>query len=70
MPPVLVAVTVYFARGVTVVGVPVTSPVFVLKFKPAGNAGLTLYEVTLPPALDGSFSVIGAFTMYVAVPAA
>ena len=44
-------------------GVPVMSPVVVLKLKPAGNAGLTVYEVTMPPALDGSFSVIGAFTM-------
>jgi hypothetical protein len=38
------------------------TPVVVLRLKPAGSAGLTLYEVTAPPLLDGSFSVIGVFT--------
>jgi hypothetical protein len=63
LPPLLVAVTVYLVRDVTAVGIPLITPVAVLKLRPAGSAGLTLYEVTVPPMLVGSFSVIGAFTM-------
>jgi hypothetical protein len=63
LPPVLVAMTVNLVMEVTAVGVPLMPPVAVLKLNPAGSAGLTLYEVTAPPMLVGSFSVIGAFTM-------
>ena len=31
----------------------------VLRLRPAGRAGLTLYEVTAPPVLVGLFAVIG-----------
>ena len=34
------------------------TPAVVLRFKPAGRAGLTLYEVTAPPLLVGLFGVI------------
>jgi hypothetical protein len=33
-------------------------PVLVLRLRPAGRAGLTLYEVTAPPVLLGLFGVI------------
>ena len=39
VPLASVAVTVYVPNGVSVVGVPVISPVVVLKLKPAGKAG-------------------------------
>ena len=41
LPHELVAVTVYVAAAVAVVGVPVISPVLVFKLKPAGRVGLT-----------------------------
>jgi hypothetical protein len=34
-------------------------PVAALRFRPAGSAGLTMYEVTAPPELVGAFAVIG-----------
>ena len=40
-PAVYVAVIVYAAAAVTVVGVPEITPVVVLIDKPAGSAGLT-----------------------------
>jgi hypothetical protein len=39
-------------------GVPVMTPVLGLRLRPAGRAGLTLYEVTAPPLLVGLFGVI------------
>jgi hypothetical protein len=41
------------------VGVPVMTPVLVLRVRPAGRAGLTLYDPAAPPALVGLFAVIG-----------
>ena len=70
LPPVLTAVIVYFAWGVTAVGVPLMAPVAVLKLRPAGSAGVTLYETTVPPLFVGLFGVIGVLMTYVAVPAA
>jgi hypothetical protein len=34
-------------------------PVVVLRLRPAGRAGLTLYEATAPPVLVGLFAGIG-----------
>ena len=59
-PPVLVAVTVYAAVAVIAVGVPVITPVVVLKLSPAGSAGETEYETTGPPPLLGVLLVIAA----------
>jgi hypothetical protein len=42
----------------TTVGVPLTIPVLGLMTKPVGRAGLTLYEVTVPPPLVGLSGVI------------
>jgi hypothetical protein len=44
--------------AVTAVGVPLMMPVLVLRLRPAGRAGLILYEVTAPPVLVGLFGVI------------
>ena len=41
VPPVLVAVIVYDAEGVTAVGVPLIAPVDVSSDKPAGSDGDT-----------------------------
>jgi hypothetical protein len=49
--------------AVTAVGVPLITPVLVLRVKPAGRAGLTLYEVTAPPLLVGLFAGIGVPTV-------
>jgi hypothetical protein len=49
--------------AVTAVGVPLITPVLVLRVKPAGRAGLTLYAVTAPPLLVGLFGVIGVPTV-------
>jgi hypothetical protein len=40
------------------IGVPLTTPVLVLRNNPAGRGGVTLYEVTAPPLLVGLFAVI------------
>jgi len=45
------------------VGVPLITPVLVLRVKPAGRAGLTLYEVTAPPLPAGLLGVIGVPTV-------
>jgi len=58
LPAELDAVTAYVAVGVTAVGVPLMIPVVVLRLRPAGRAGLTLYEATAPPVLEGLFAVI------------
>jgi hypothetical protein len=42
-------------------------PVVVLRLRPAGSAGLTLYDVTAPPVLVGLFGGIAAPTVYAAV---
>jgi hypothetical protein len=42
----------------TAVGVPLRIPVLVFRDKPAGSAGLTAYEVMLPPLLAGLFGVM------------
>ena len=48
VPPVLVAVTVYTAEEVTVVGVPEMAPVVLDRVRPAGSVGDTDQEVTAP----------------------
>jgi hypothetical protein len=40
------------------VGVPLTTPVVLPKLRPAGMAGLTVYELTAPPLLVGLFGAI------------
>jgi hypothetical protein len=42
----------------TAVGVPLMIPVVVLKLRPAGRTGLTLYEATVPPVMVGLFGAI------------
>jgi hypothetical protein len=54
--------------AVAVAGVPLMIPVVVLRLRPAGRAGLTLYEVTAPPVLVGLFGAIGTRMGYTAVP--
>ena len=54
----MVAVTVYVATTVAVVGVPVITPVPVLRLSPAGKAGLIEYDVGAPPLLLGELAVI------------
>ena len=47
-------------------GVPVITPVLVFKLNPAGNAGLTEYEVGAPPPVVGELEVIAVPGQYVA----
>jgi len=58
VPPVLVAVTVYDAEDVTVVGVPEIAPVVLDRVRPAGSEGETDQEVTAPPLEVGETVVI------------
>ena len=58
VPPVLVAVTVYTAEEVTVVGVPEIAPVVLYMVRPAGSEGDTDQEVTAPPVEVGETVVI------------
>jgi hypothetical protein len=58
VPPVLVAVTVYTAEEVTVVGVPEIAPVVLDRVRPAGSEGDTDQEVTAPPVEVGETVVI------------
>jgi hypothetical protein len=53
----LEAVTVYDAFVVAVVGVPEIIPVELLKLKPAGRAGLTVNEVTVPVTVGVSEAI-------------
>ena len=52
-PPLLLAVTVYVAREVISVGVPIISPVAESKDRPAGSVGATDQRVTNPPLFVG-----------------
>ena len=47
-----------------VVGVPEIIPVTGSKFNPAGSAGLTEYEVGVPPPDEGVLSAIAVPTQY------
>jgi hypothetical protein len=38
-------------------------PETVFRLRPAGRAGLTLYEITNPPRFDGKLGVIGVAIM-------
>ena len=58
LPAELAAVTVQLAKAVTAAGGPLMIPVVLLRLKPAGRAGLTLYELTAPPLLVGLFGAI------------
>jgi len=58
VPPVLVAVTMYDAEDVTVVGVPEIAPVVLDKVRPAGSEGDTDHEVTAPPLEVGETVVM------------
>jgi hypothetical protein len=49
--------------AVALIGVPLTTPVLVLRNNPPGRGGVTLYEVTAPPLLVGLFAVIGVAWM-------
>ena len=49
LPPVLLAVTVYVAEEVMLVGVPLMAPVEESSDSPAGRDGETDHEVTVPP---------------------
>ena len=49
LPPVLLAVTVYVAEEVMLVGVPLIAPVEESIDSPAGREGETAHEVTVPP---------------------
>ena len=48
VPPLLVAVIVYTAEAVIAVGVPLMSPVDVLRVIPAGSEGDTDQDTTCP----------------------
>ena len=52
--------------GVATVGVPLIAPVLIVRLKPAGSAGLTLYEIAKPPVLVGVIGVIATFVVNVA----
>ena len=58
VPPVLVAVTVYTAEEVTVVGVPEIAPVVLDRVRPAGSEGDTDQEVTAQPVEVGETVVM------------
>ena len=58
VPPVLVAVIVYDAEDVTVVGVPEIAPVVLDRVSPAGSEGDTDQEVTAPPLEVGETVVM------------
>ena len=58
VPPELVAVTVYTAEEVTVVGVPEIAPVVLDRVRPAGSEGDTDQEVTAPPVEVGETVVM------------
>jgi hypothetical protein len=49
--------------AVTLIGVPLITPVLVSSMMPAGSGGVALYEVTAPPVLVGLFAVIGVAWM-------
>ena len=53
LPPVLVAVTVYVAVEVILVGVPEIAPLVVENDSPAGSEGEMDQEVTVPPLTVG-----------------
>ena len=61
-PPEFVAVTTYPAVVETDVGVPEITPVVVLNESPAGSAGETEYDVTLP-VTEGSSAVMAVPTV-------
>lgn len=50
----MVAVTVYAACAATAVGVPEMTPVVASRLNPAGSAGLTLYDATIPVTVGAS----------------
>jgi len=58
VPPVFVAVIVYDAEDVTVVGVPEIAPVVLDRVSPAGSEGDTDQEVTAPPLEVGETVVM------------
>ena len=58
VPPELVAVTVYTAEEVTVVGVPEMAPVVLDRVRPAGSEGDTDQEVTAQPVEVGETVVM------------
>jgi len=62
LPPRFLAVTVYVVAEVTVVGVPVMSPVDGFNTKPAGRLGKMAYDVATPPDMVGKLVVIATFT--------
>lgn len=67
LAPRFVAVTTYVADAVTVVAVPLMTPVEVLRVNPAGNAGDTDQLEIGPPVLVGVSGVIATFVVAVNV---
>ena len=67
LAPRFVAVTTYVADAVTVVAVPLMTPVEVLRVKPAGKAGETDQLEIGPPVLVGVSGVIATFVVAVNV---
>ena len=58
LPPGLVAVTVYVAKDITTVGVPLNSPVEGSRDNPAGRVGETVQESAGSPLAVGVTAVI------------
>ena len=54
--------TVYVVVADASDGVPVMSPDDVLKSNPIGRAGVTAYEVGVPPDMVGELVLISTFT--------
>src|SRR5882672_997795 len=63
-PAALVAVIVYAAAAATAVGVPLIAPVVASIARPAGSAGETAYDDTVPVTV-GVSAVIAVSTLYV-----
>jgi len=53
LPPLFEAVTTYDIGGITVLAVPVMTPVAESRLRPSGRAGLTLNDAA-PPLTDGA----------------
>ena len=55
LPPLFEAVTTYdMAGSITVLAVPVITPVAESRLRPSGRAGLTLNNNAAPPLIDGA----------------
>jgi len=66
-PAAFEPVTVYSVEEETSSGVPLRTPVARLRPSPGGSAGVTVYRVMVPPALDGASGTMGTPTTKVPV---